>query len=165
MTTLHLSLSEAAQGNFVSFSYEYEFSNELHGIWSSLEIRSNWSSLEVPPPSQHGEIEGDAFCYSRVPFSRAEPEPTSWSIAFTPSFRKSVATFDKKLQGRVLSAISELSETPITIHGDTVKPLVGELKGLWRYRVGDYRLVYEPRQESRLVVLLEFAPRGGAYEP
>jgi mRNA interferase RelE/StbE len=71
---------------------------------------------------------------------------------------------DKKLQGRILAAISELSETPNVSHGDTVKPLVGDLKGLWRYRLGDYRLVFQVQLEKRLVVLLEFAARGEVYD-
>ena len=75
-----------------------------------------------------------------------------------------MASVDRKIQGRILAAISDLSEAPLTPHGDTVKPLGGEMKGLWRYRVGDYRLVYQPREPLHIVVLLLFAARGDAYE-
>lgn len=90
--------------------------------------------------------------------------PTPWVIAFTSTFQKSISNIDKKLQGRVLKAVSDLSNAPITLIGDTIKPLIGELKGLWRYRIGDYRLIYEPNEESKKVVLLEFSPRGSIYE-
>ena len=60
-------------------------------------------------------------------------------------------------------ALSELADTPMTPRGDTVKPLSNALKGLWRYRVGDYRLIYEPRVTSQLVLLVDFVARGGAY--
>ena len=33
------------------------------------------------------------------------------------------------------------------------KPLLGDLKGLWRYRVGDYRIVAK-MEDDRLVVLV-----------
>ncbi|MCB8747070.1 type II toxin-antitoxin system RelE/ParE family toxin [Rhodoferax sp. U2-2l] len=88
----------------------------------------------------------------------------AWSIAFTSDFRKSVADIDKKLQGRILEVISNLSQDPLTAQGDTKKPLTGEFKGLWRYRIGEYRLVYEPVLADQQVVLLEFASRGSIYQ-
>ena len=47
--------------------------------------------------------------------------------------------------------------------GDTVKPLTGDLAGLWRIRVGDSRLVYFPHAESRRITLVSFGPRGSVY--
>jgi mRNA-degrading endonuclease RelE of RelBE toxin-antitoxin system len=154
MSTLLQSLAEAAKGDFDSFAYEYDFIAALETIWSP-------PSEPVPQTSESRSLES---LDDIVSFSLDLPDPTPWSIAFTPTFRKSVGSVDKKLQGRVLVALSELSEAPLKPHGDTVKPLVGDLSGLWRYRVGDYRLVYQPKQDSHTVVLLEFAARGGAYE-
>lgn len=139
-----------------SFRFEFEVTAALHAIWSPPpELEIQFSERVSPEPEEERE---------RARFSRALPEPTPWAVAFTPTFKKSIATVDKKLQGRVLAALSSLSESPVVAIGDTVKPLVGELKGLWRYRVGDYRLIYEPDLQRRLVVLLDFAARGGAYE-
>jgi mRNA-degrading endonuclease RelE of RelBE toxin-antitoxin system len=42
-------------------------------------------------------------------------------------------------------------------------PLDANLKGCWRYRIGDWRLVYRPDPRERTVVLLDFAPRDGIY--
>jgi hypothetical protein len=47
---------------------------------------------------------------------------------------------DRKLQGRILEALVEITKNPTEVRGDTVKPLTGDLKGFWRYRVGDYRI-------------------------
>ena len=154
MSSLSQSLAESKNGEFDSFAYEVDFLTALSSIWS-------------PPPvesAQSSEARSLDSFDDGISFSLDIPDPTAWSIAFTPTFRKSVASVDKKLQGRVLTALSELSEAPITLHGDTIKPLVGELKGLWRYRVGDYRLVYEAKADTHTVVLLEFAARGGVYE-
>ena len=60
----------------------------------------------------------------------------------SPAFRKQIEPVDKKLQGRILLAITELTAQPNVLRGDTVKPLQGDLNGYWRYRIGDYRLVY-----------------------
>lgn len=70
---------------------------------------------------------------------------------------------DRTLLGRVLVAIAEICEGPTSLRGDTVKPLSGELAGRWRYRIGDYRLIYLPDERRRTVFLLAISPRGSAY--
>jgi len=145
------SISEARAGELEEFEYASQFSRALFEIWS-------------PEPEQKQEEVETTSRYDRPLFSRKAPDPTTWTIAFTPTFQKSIANIDKKLQGRVLIAISELSEEPMVLVGDTKKPLVGELKGLWRYRLGDYRLIYEPNEKTLKVVLLEFSARGSIYE-
>jgi|SRR5450755_3755752 len=157
MTTLAESIQDANAGRFQVFTSNREFRASLTALWRT-----------EPRDESFGRVREVEIRYSRQEpdemFSLAEPEPLTWSVAFTPAFRKSVADVDKKLQGRVLVAIAEISEQPNKAHGDTMKPLVGELKGLWRYRVGDYRLVYEPKFDKRLVILLHFESRGGVYE-
>jgi mRNA interferase RelE/StbE len=86
-----------------------------------------------------------------------------WKFVLSDDFTKCVQKVDKKLQGRVLEAITKLAEAPLTVVGDTVKPLTANLKGLWRYRVGDYRLVYDTNQDEEVVTLVSFEPRGDAY--
>ncbi len=86
-----------------------------------------------------------------------------WYIAMTDEFLKAIQAIDRKLQGRILEAISYLSRSPTVPKGDTVKPLTGDLKGLWRYRLGDYRLVYQPNMDDKQVVLVAFTSRAEAY--
>jgi mRNA-degrading endonuclease RelE of RelBE toxin-antitoxin system len=69
-----------------------------------------------------------------------------------------------KIRGRILEAISSITEDPVRLRGDTVKPLSGELNGCWRYGVGDYRLVYLPNRETGDITLLAFTSRGSAYD-
>lgn len=154
MSKLDLALVDIAKGRFVTLEYEWQLGRELYKIWS-LEndentIRESSASYSV---RKHD-----------VSFSLSESEPMAWFLAFTDTFRKAISDVDRKLQGRVMSAISELSENPIKMQGDTRKPLSGDLKGRWRYRLGDYRLVYEPEKAKRIVFLLDFASRGGVYD-
>lgn len=95
---------------------------------------------------------------SLIKYQRAD-----WSIAFTSEFIKAIAHLDRKLQGRLLEALSHLAMSPIQQQGDTVKPLIGDLKGLWRYRIGDYRLIYLPDSFRREIVLMSFDSRGQIY--
>lgn len=154
VSLLEQSLNESTLGQFKIYRYAHSFRFELEKIWAPQEV---FTLYQEPLQKQEPDK-------GRPLFSRSEPPPTEWAIAFTPTFRKSISGIDKKLQGRILAAITDLSKTPASPHGDTIKPLSAELKGLWRYRVGDYRLVYKPDEERRLVVLLEFAARGEIYE-
>ena len=47
------------------------------------------------------------------------------------------------------------------IHG---KPLKGNLKGVWRYRVGDYRLFADNRDDKLVIFLFEVAHRKEIYK-
>jgi len=45
-----------------------------------------------------------------------------------------------------------------------IRPLKGKLAGHWRYRVGDYRVVYRTDENERVVIVLIIAHRGSVYE-
>ena len=44
------------------------------------------------------------------------------------------------------------------------KSLRHELRGLWRYRVRDYRIVCQIREQSRVVLVLSIKHRSAAYD-
>ena len=75
----------------------------------------------------------------------------------------SIKKVDKNLQGRILQAITTITMSPNTIMGDTIKPLTADLEGYWRYRIGDYRLIYKPVEKWNEILLISFAARGSAY--
>ena len=87
----------------------------------------------------------------------------SWSISLSHDFIKATSAIDRKLQGRVLEALMSITRAPVTVHGDTLKPLSGSKSGLWRMRLGDYRLIYKPEPKEKRVYCLSFSPREGAY--
>jgi mRNA interferase RelE/StbE len=93
-------------------------------------------------------------------FPHAEPD---WDLGLTHEFRKAIKNIDRKLQGRVLQALDYISSKPTVPRGDTVKPLSGEYEGPWRYRIGDYRLIYRPDTDTARVVLITVVSRGAAY--
>jgi mRNA interferase RelE/StbE len=43
------------------------------------------------------------------------------------------------------------------------KPLVGKYKGLYRYRYGDYRVLYEIDSEHKLVIINRIGHRSDVY--
>ncbi len=91
--------------------------------------------------------------------------PEDWLVSFTSEFQKSVFDMnDKKLQGRILEAVTKICKKPMEPHGDTIKPLSGKLAGKWRYRIGNYRLIYLPDEKKRTIFLLVIGPRGDIYD-
>jgi len=92
--------------------------------------------------------------------------PPPWRIGFTNQFCKDVTQLDRKLQGHILETLRKLSELPWPFkpQGDTFKPLSGDLKGMWRYRLGDFRLVVKPVLVDSELDLVTFAARGSVYD-
>lgn len=92
--------------------------------------------------------------------------PPPWVIGLTKQFKKDIEGLDRKLQGRVLEVLAKLSSYSYPFHpeGDTFRPLTGDRIGCWRYRIGDHRLVIQPRFEYCQLDALIFASRGSVYE-
>jgi mRNA interferase RelE/StbE len=49
-------------------------------------------------------------------------------------------------------------------HHPNIKLLKGELSGYYRYRVGDYRVIYQIDEHSRLVTVVFIGHRSRVYE-
>lgn len=86
-----------------------------------------------------------------------------WRFAAWSGFLKDVWR-QRNLFDRVLNAIVEICKDPMTERGNTIKCLTGDLRGYWRYRLGDFRLVYRPDVERRIVYCHQLASRGDVYD-
>lgn len=112
-----------------------------------------WFPPPLPPP-------GLVFFRS----ARSIQGEDEWGLYQSDEFRKCVKKIqDKTLRGRMFDAITDLFANPMVIKGDTVKPLEGDKKGCWRYRIGDYRLIYFPIIQTKRIVLISFGGRGHVY--
>ena len=86
-----------------------------------------------------------------------------YSIVFTERFNKSFEKLDNYTQTMIIHWIEKhLSncENP-RISGKT---LSGELKGLWRYRIGDYRMICEIVDDKLIVLALTIGHRKDIYK-
>jgi mRNA-degrading endonuclease RelE of RelBE toxin-antitoxin system len=89
---------------------------------------------------------------------------TDWSFGLSDVFNKHVQKLDAKLRGRILTCIINITQDPMTPKGNTVKPLDGDKKGLWRYREGDYRIIYFPDKSKNQVTIMDVDSRGEIYK-
>jgi mRNA interferase RelE/StbE len=129
---------------------------ELNQLWRCAD-----SILGFAPP--HFNLAPTLYARAEHREPLYELEKPECYIGMTDQFIKDILNIDRKLQGRILEAISYIRTKPNFPRGDTVKPMVGKLKGLWRIRIGDYRLIYHPYIGSKRVVLISLASRGKAY--
>lgn len=70
---------------------------------------------------------------------------------------------DSRLADRVLGAILEIACEPCKPRGNTIKSLQGSMRGMWRYRIEDYRLIYQLDMANDELILIAFENRGEAY--
>ena len=159
---------KAIQDGCLEWAREHIYHYSLQNI--AKEVREIWAppcpkpedSIKFTLPGVRYSDESALRPNSAAP-QPATPEITLWLIGMTKQFMKDIQQIDRKLQGRVLEAITDLCRSPTTPRGDTVKPLTGERKSLWRYRLGDFRLIYLPDETKRNVTLVAFASRGTIY--
>jgi mRNA interferase RelE/StbE len=77
-----------------------------------------------------------------------------------PSARKDLDQLPHRARDRVIAGLGLLAQDP---RGPNTKRLCGQLAGLRRLRVGDYRAVYDVDDKAQLVDVLRISKRGNAY--
>ena len=85
-----------------------------------------------------------------------------YRIVFTERAKKQLKKFDKHIAALILGWLEkniEGCENP-RIHG---KGLVENKSGQWRYRVGDYRIICEIKDDEIIVLVLEVGHRRDIY--
>ncbi|MBO6535557.1 MAG: type II toxin-antitoxin system RelE/ParE family toxin [Balneolaceae bacterium] len=86
-----------------------------------------------------------------------------WTIEFDNRARKELRKLDKQTQKRILKWLRKnlaTNEDP----RKTGKSLKGHMKGLWRYRVGDYRIISQIQDENILILVIRLGHRRDIYE-
>ncbi len=85
-----------------------------------------------------------------------------WEIELTRPAAKVYDRASKGIRERLDGCFENLEHNPL--YGNNIKALTGKLKGLYRYRVGDWRVIYRLRTEQQVVEIIAILPRGGAYK-
>lgn len=86
----------------------------------------------------------------------------TWEIKLNALSAKTLKQLDKPAKQRIESFINDLAATdnPRT----KGKALQGDLKGLWRYRLGDYRLIAQIKDAELLILVIELGHRKDIYK-
>ena len=86
----------------------------------------------------------------------------AWKVELTDTAKKQLARLDKTQAQRITKYLRRvmLLEDP----RDAGKALTGNLRTYWRYRVGDYRVVCEIRENEMSIVAVMVGHRSDIYE-
>lgn len=87
------------------------------------------------------------------------PAGAQYAVQYDPKALKELTNLDKPVARRIVRAIDALKVDP---RPNSARLLVG-YQGLWRIRVGNYRVIYTIKDAELVVLTLRVAHRSGAY--
>ena len=85
-----------------------------------------------------------------------------YRVMIPDKVNKKILKFDRNTRKLLYNYIKKnLKDTDNPkLHGKT---LTGNLKGLWRYRIMDYRLIVDIQDEQLIIVAIDFEHRSKIY--
>ncbi len=85
----------------------------------------------------------------------------AWRIDFTRNADKAMRKLDKGVAARVFDELDEIAklEDPRSMG----KGLTENKSGLWRYRVGDYRIVVDIEDDVLVILVVDVDHRSRVY--
>lgn len=84
-----------------------------------------------------------------------------YQIKYTENAAKTMRKMEKNAAKRILAKIEDLAVSPYEMA--SVTALSGDLKGLYRLRVGDYRVIYQIKDAELTILVLEMGDRKDIY--
>ena len=85
-----------------------------------------------------------------------------WAVEINRTAQKQIHKLDHKAQEAIVRFLRERVQ-PAEDPRQWGKPLRGEKQGLWRYRVGNYRLICDIQDEKITVLVLAVGHRKDVY--
>ena len=83
-----------------------------------------------------------------------------YKVAYLDSIKEDLKKLDKAVVKKIISRIETyLAQDPKGLG----KPLKGDFQGYWRYRWGDYRVIYRIAEQEILIIVLRISHRKEVY--
>jgi mRNA interferase RelE/StbE len=87
----------------------------------------------------------------------------AWTVEFTDLMEKKLDKLDDETRKRIIRYFRQR----VVEHPDPsqlAEPLKGEFASLWRFRIGDYRVICEIQKRNLLVLALDLGHRSKVYK-
>lgn len=87
----------------------------------------------------------------------------TWKIDILPSAEKQLQKLDGSVQKRVLAFLYQRllsAKSPRSLG----KALTGRLAGLWSYRIGDYRVITDIKDNELIILVVQLDHRRQIYD-
>ena len=85
----------------------------------------------------------------------------AWQIKFDKDVQRSMKKLDKQVAKRIITKLREVSQ--LENPRSKGKALVGNMAGLWCYRVGDYRIICNIENDVLLILVVDIKHRREVY--
>lgn len=86
----------------------------------------------------------------------------AWTIHYTETAKTQLRKLDRQIARRLLDHMDQRVAGRNNPR-ETGKALTGPLGGLWRYRVGDYRIIAEIQDDALCVLVVQLGNRREVY--
>ncbi|MDO4919048.1 type II toxin-antitoxin system RelE/ParE family toxin [Kocuria sp.] len=86
----------------------------------------------------------------------------TWGIEFSRTSLRALKKLDRPVSKRIIRYMRDVSA--LDNPRNRGEALTGPLAGFWRYRVGDYRVVCEIRDETVAIYAIDVDHRSRAYD-
>ena len=86
-----------------------------------------------------------------------------WQLFFESDAKKQFAKLPKNLQSRILDYFEDrvlIAPDPLVL----ASPLAGEMTGLWRFRIGDYRVICKVDKGKLIIMAVAIGHRKEIYK-
>jgi mRNA interferase RelE/StbE len=85
-----------------------------------------------------------------------------YEVLLNPDAEKIYVNAEKNLAKKIARCLQQLEQTPRS--HPNIKALKGQFAGYYRYRIGDYRVIYSVEDELVQVFVIIIAHRSQVYE-
>lgn len=86
-----------------------------------------------------------------------------YEVLLHPDAQKVYINADQALANKISRCLQQLEQTPRS--HPNIKVLKGDYAGYYRYRIGDYRVIYSVDDKLVQVFVIAMGDRSEAYEP
>ena len=83
-------------------------------------------------------------------------------VEYAPAASKQFSRLDKPIQNRIKKYMNEIAS--LDNPRSRGKALTSNLSGLWRYRVGDYRILCRIHDDKLVITVIEIGHRSPMYQ-
>jgi mRNA interferase RelE/StbE len=85
-----------------------------------------------------------------------------YEVVLSAEAQKIYASADQALAKKIARCFEQLEQSPR--YHPNIKPLKGDFAGYYRYRIGDYRVIYLVDEETNQILVNTIAHRREVYQ-
>lgn len=87
---------------------------------------------------------------------------SKYKVLFSNDAEKALLKLDIVVAKRIINALELLSSNPF--ESPNTKKMKGKEGNYYRLRVGNYRIIYEIKNEQLMIYIVRLGPRGDIYK-